>query len=453
MYMAWYEGEGDTFVSAALEIPRFAEGPWDAPEAWWTSFRGAVGLVSECRRIDFGFRVENPGGLIRRLLLLTGPEAACDEITAVCRAFEQPAALAAGTILFPADREAHDEVAHRFPRVQRVVDRNPSRVRGWKIVCDFRAAEALGALAEAGGGTRPFFYQANFGRNGVGREDLRQLRKNLSGLGNERDVPEALVAHQRGVIARAEDAAWLVDEYLGADNLAALQPALATLEEQFQIRFGRLGFSYPPLMDDGEQPVDDLLVTGLHASRVCDFDAFQKAAAAVTHEDVVRILSWRPTRPRSKAVPRVFISYRRDDSQYVVKAIDDALTRHFDPARIFVDFRSIPLGADFRRVIEEQGSSVDVLIAVIGRRWLTGESSRRRIDDPSDCVRNELETALRLQIPIIPVFIDGASPPGPIDLPESLRELSFRNGMPLRPDRDFDTDLGRLVRFLDWTPR
>ena len=116
----------------------------------------------------------------------------------------------------------------------------------------------------------------------------------------------------------------------------------------------------------------------------------------------------------------------------------------------FKDVDSIPLGWDFRRILQEAVTRCDVLLAVIGPRWLceTDAAGRRRVDDPEDWVRIEIETALERAIPVIPLLVDGASFPRGEDLPPSLQGLVYRHGTPVRPDPDFRHDMGRVIKAL-----
>jgi CheY-like chemotaxis protein len=150
-------------------------------------------------------------------------------------------------------------------------------------------------------------------------------------------------------------------------------------------------------------------------------------------------------------MPKIFLSYRRDDSRHITDRIADRLTDHFGRESVFRDVDSIPAGADFRRVIEDAVRRCHVLVAVIGPRWLgiTDRQGTRRLDDASDFVRLEIEAAVRRGTPVIPVLVDGATMPSAEDLPPSLQELSFRQGAGVRPDPDFHRDVHRLITALE----
>lgn len=145
---------------------------------------------------------------------------------------------------------------------------------------------------------------------------------------------------------------------------------------------------------------------------------------------------------------RVFLSYRRADSQHVTDRIYDRLTQEFGPENVFKDVDSIPLGADFHHVIRESVCQTDVFLAVIGPNWLnaTDEAGRRRLDDPDDFVRVEIETAMANSIDVVPLTIGGATVPAPSDLPEAIAEMASRQALAVRPDPDFHNDIARLIR-------
>jgi hypothetical protein len=140
---------------------------------------------------------------------------------------------------------------------------------------------------------------------------------------------------------------------------------------------------------------------------------------------------------------RITISYRREDSQAITGRIHDRLKEHFD---VFRDIDNIPLGIDFRGYVDEQLKKTDLTLVVIGPRWLGAENGRRRIDHPADLVRVEVETALQACRHVVPIFVEGGSPPEPDQLPDSLKNLVYRNGIEVDSGRDFDQHIDRLVR-------
>jgi hypothetical protein len=146
-------------------------------------------------------------------------------------------------------------------------------------------------------------------------------------------------------------------------------------------------------------------------------------------------------------MPKVFISYRREDSADISGRIYDYLTRYFGGENVFKDVDSIPLGADFRQMIETQLPQCDYVLAIIGNAWATAVNAQgqRRLDEPEDFVRIELEIALKHAIPIIPMLVSGASMPSAQSLPPSLAQLPYRNAVAIRPDPDFRHDMDRVI--------
>jgi hypothetical protein len=147
---------------------------------------------------------------------------------------------------------------------------------------------------------------------------------------------------------------------------------------------------------------------------------------------------------------QVFISYRRSDSIDIAGRIFDHLAGELGSENVFFDIDRIPFGVDFRQHIERVVSSCDVVLVVIGQGWAdaSDDHGRRRLDEPDDLVRLEVEAALQRDIPVVPVLVDGAAVPAPDKLPVSLAELTYRNATQVRHDPDFHADVDRLVRGL-----
>lgn len=153
-----------------------------------------------------------------------------------------------------------------------------------------------------------------------------------------------------------------------------------------------------------------------------------------------------------RAEGRIFVSYRRDDSAYPSGWLFDKLAQHFGPEQVFKDIDSIQLGDDFVEVVTAAVERCDVLLALIGRRWLTitDEDGRRRLDNPSDFVRLEIEAAITRNVRIIPILVDGARMPRADDLPPSLARLARRQALELSP-ANFTRDVSRLLKVLERT--
>jgi TIR domain-containing protein len=145
----------------------------------------------------------------------------------------------------------------------------------------------------------------------------------------------------------------------------------------------------------------------------------------------------------------IFISYRREDAEGQAGRLFDDLVTEFGEDSVFMDVFGIEPGRDFRRAIDEQVASCGVLLAVIGKSWFDAkdESGRSRLDDPMDFVRLETASALKRDIPVIPVLVRGARMPRPEQLPADLAELAYRNAVELTHAR-WDSDVQLLVKAL-----
>lgn len=139
----------------------------------------------------------------------------------------------------------------------------------------------------------------------------------------------------------------------------------------------------------------------------------------------------------------IFVSYRREDTVDFAGRLSDRLRRRFGTARIFLAPDDIPLGQPFDKVLGEQLDSCQVLLAVIGRHWLTVNQAVRR---PSDYVEIEIGTALQRRIPTVPIRVDGA--PVPTNLPGPLAALPGQQW--LRIDRaNFHSGADLLIEQLE----
>ncbi len=147
---------------------------------------------------------------------------------------------------------------------------------------------------------------------------------------------------------------------------------------------------------------------------------------------------------------RLFINYRRADAAAYARDIYGALSDHFGADSVFMDIDKIELGSDFSEALDGALDDCHILIAVIGRDWLSAADGhgQRRIDQPDDYVRLELEAALHRNIRIIPVLVQDASMPSSAQLPDSLASLGRRQAFELT-DRRWNLDMGILVEELD----
>ena len=145
----------------------------------------------------------------------------------------------------------------------------------------------------------------------------------------------------------------------------------------------------------------------------------------------------------------VFVSYRRKDSEGESGRLFDDLSSHFGSESVFMDVSAIEPGRDFRKAIDQSVTTCSVLLAIIGQEWLELKDAAgfRRLEDPNDFVRLELASALRRDIPLIPVLVRGAKMPDADRLPPDLKELVYRNAVELTHAR-WKSDVQLLIRAL-----
>ena len=146
----------------------------------------------------------------------------------------------------------------------------------------------------------------------------------------------------------------------------------------------------------------------------------------------------------------VFISYRREDSGGFAGRIYDRLVSQLGREHVFCDVDPIAHGIDVVDVASDRVSKCDALVVLISPHWIRtpDENGRRRLDDPADLVRIEIEAALKQGVQILPVLLDGAAMPSSEDLPDSLKTLARRQGVEISHDR-FNSDVERVLSWLE----
>jgi len=147
-------------------------------------------------------------------------------------------------------------------------------------------------------------------------------------------------------------------------------------------------------------------------------------------------------------MPKMFISYRRTDSMAYTGRIYDRLVTAFGVKNVFKDVDDIPPGMDFRDVLDKALNASDIVLVIIGPQWLltTDDYGKRRLLDPQDFVRLEVEAALkRDDVLVIPVLVNNAPMPSAESLPPTLKDLAYRNSIVVRNDPDFNRDINQLI--------
>jgi hypothetical protein len=142
-----------------------------------------------------------------------------------------------------------------------------------------------------------------------------------------------------------------------------------------------------------------------------------------------------------------FISYRREQSSWPAGILRSALVARFGESSVFMDLDSIAAGETWPMRIEEAIRSSNVMLVLIGPDWADARAvdGTRRLADPGDWVRREVETGLATpQCAVVPVLLDGAKMPAPEALPQSLAALTHRNAFALSAG-NWDAELTQLL--------
>ena len=158
-----------------------------------------------------------------------------------------------------------------------------------------------------------------------------------------------------------------------------------------------------------------------------------------------------PISAGQKKKNQLFLSYRRKDAADATSRIRERLVAQFGRDAVFFDVDSIPLGVNFRAHIVSTLAQCRACLAIVGPGWVnaTDDKGNRRLADFDDPIRIEIETAMRIDRPVIPILVGKAQMPERDELPESLRTFCSQNGFPVRPDPDFSPDMDRLIELLE----
>ena len=151
---------------------------------------------------------------------------------------------------------------------------------------------------------------------------------------------------------------------------------------------------------------------------------------------------------------KIFISYRRaeDNKSYLVGNIHERLVAEFGAENVFRDTYDISGGQEWKSVLERAANECKIMLVVIGPDWvsLSDPDGRKRLFDPNDVTRWEVETGLKRsrekQATVIPVLVLEAGTPKKSELPETLWDLLEKNCVRLRNYPDFNRDFEILVR-------
>ena len=145
----------------------------------------------------------------------------------------------------------------------------------------------------------------------------------------------------------------------------------------------------------------------------------------------------------------VFINYRRGDTAGEARALFTELAAILGKNSVFMDVDAIALGRDFREVVRERLESCDLMLALVGRNWVHAKNpaGQRRLEDPDDLVRLEIDAALKRNIPVTPILVQGAQMPTVAELPKEIESFAYRNGFELSHNR-WESDVQEMIKRL-----
>jgi hypothetical protein len=147
---------------------------------------------------------------------------------------------------------------------------------------------------------------------------------------------------------------------------------------------------------------------------------------------------------------KIFISYRREDTSGESGRLKDKLEQVFGQENIFYDVETLEAGLNFDESIAKALNESKVLLAMIGPHWLKVIDSKgeKRLLKPNDWVRKEISEALKRNLRVIPVLVNGAEMPDSEALPEDLKALSLKHAQELTSSR-WNYDVGELTKVLE----
>ena len=149
----------------------------------------------------------------------------------------------------------------------------------------------------------------------------------------------------------------------------------------------------------------------------------------------------------------MFISYRVEDTRPTATWLFEKLAEAYGAERVFLDHQRLEGGAEWPDRLEAEARRAAVMLVLVGKGWLAARNPKtfaRRLDQPGDWVRKEIETALDTGALVVPLLVEGAEPPGEeaFATVPSLAPLAARQALDLR-SKDWAGDLERLHELLE----
>lgn len=324
-YIAQFSHGRDGFLQQLIRFPTPVFEAAGLPVSWWANFHRITQQMVRAPEIDFALRLGLRDHQFERLLMLLAPRQRAEEVVALAASFLGLNAIVPNSVAVPANSAEHDEIAAAFPPLRARVLQDAYRPWGGnqdvRLIDDLRLVPAIGTLFElalARGWT--FAYQLNACRRGDGAEDLRWARHNLLRVEELGGLPQPMLQLQRGIVARMGQAAFYIEELVGCETNAVL----GRIREAIAGAVQRLNTFPEDLIGVGERGAfDNLVVVGLHTSRVKSFQERQKVAAAASREEALSALDWHPSAGLAPSIANV--ARGADGEAYYLRRIEDRL--------------------------------------------------------------------------------------------------------------------------------
>src|SRR5687767_11135633 len=144
---------------------------------------------------------------------------------------------------------------------------------------------------------------------------------------------------------------------------------------------------------------------------------------------------------------KIFVNYRRQqEGGWPADSIATRLQSEFGRDHIFLDTKNIRPADEWAKKIRSEIASAAALVVVLGKDWhkVQDEAGNKRLDQKDDWVREEIRTAINLQIPIFILQLDAAELPKKDWLPEDIQPLLDSQAVSIR-ESAVDIDLGPVL--------
>jgi ABC-type multidrug transport system ATPase subunit len=248
---------------------------------------------------------------------------------------------------------------------------------------------------------------------------------------------------------------------LGLQNLRKYRPSQTSAGERQRAGLAEILIRRPKMivLDEPLKAVDRITASGfIHLLRSGFFASSGARTAILLSDRSGDSRSWCDRQYRlhdgklgiDELPLKIFINYRRSDDPGFAHALFQQLKATFDARQLFMDVEGqLKPGDDYGAVLESKVTECDILLVIIGPRWLAAadEHGRRRLENADDWVRIEIISALDAGKTVVPVLVGGADVPREDDLPEPLKPLSRRQAVRIDVE-SFGSDAQRLARHL-----